>query len=295
MVETKKTNLTDKAVLLVLKLGKFGNSKRVKDAGAIEVRPTSEGQQADKDLIRVTKQLLDAPEIDAIGKFDAEIRGYVYGVSMPCDELPGFSFVANEMIEQVDAELTDMKAKRAVLVALAKDAYPKRVEETQARLGIVADATDYPGAEEFAEDYTMSYRFVSLAVPDALKGDLRDREAMKAADAVVSAEDAMRERMRSNFYDIVSHMEDRLNGTRENGKIKIFRDSMLENAVQFMQGFAFRNLANDDELAALVAEAQDILDGLTAEDLRTVEEVRANVLAGFQQIKAQLEEMGAKA
>ena len=96
--------------------------------------------------------------------------------------------------------------------------------------------------------------------------------------------------MRGMFADLVGHMVERLTPSPD-GKKKIFKDSMIGNFKEFIGSFADRNICGDEELAALVQQAQNILAGKPVDALRKDEAVRQSVLDGMAAMKANLDKM----
>lgn len=277
-VESKAgSSLLDRAVLVSLKLSSFGTSRKVKEADAVV------NTQADRSRVNVSKRLLDAPEITAIKELDGEIRKYVYAQVVPSFLDEGYYFLSVDLIPLFDAQIQAFQSLRTSLVAAATDALGGMIEKDRETLKDLFSPGDYPSATEFRESYEMRVRYLSLGVPDALKAHgLHDREAGALGGSLKEAEAEMRQLMRNNFRDLCAHAAERLAPPESGGKAKIFRDSMVRNINDFLGSFAFRNLADDDALAALVDEARAIMDGISAEDLRTDESVRDNTRAGFE-------------
>jgi hypothetical protein len=266
-------------VLVSVSFKQWGNSKKVKGNPAIRI------QDADESLIRVTKTLIDSPEIDAVRKHDGETRRLVSDITMP-GFFEGIHFISRSAMEGLDAQLSQRQIERVALVNAAADTLEDRAKDTLKRLGDAGDPSEIPTAQAFRDAYSMEWSFLELKVPDSLPSDMKKKEEEKLASRIENATEGIRKGLRAGFVEHVDQFIDRLEGKRENGKIKIFRDSMIENAVKFMTSFNAKNLADDDALAGLVADFRDALDGVTADDLRNVEELRENTLAAMQEIKA---------
>ena len=86
---------------------------------------------------------------------------------------------------------------------------------------------------------------------------------------------------------MVTNLEDRLSPGDE-GKPKKFKETTVTNLQSFLEGFDIRNVANDQELAKLVAKAKEIVGGTSAPSLRSNAEFREKVCAGMASIKDQL-------
>ena len=276
-VESKgAASILDKAVLVSLKLTSFGTSRKVKEYEAV-VNTT-----ADRDRVNVSKRLLDAPEITKIRELDGEIRKYVYSQVVPSFLDEGYYFLHMDLIPMFDVQVQAFASLRQSLVAAATDALESMIETDREKLGDLFNREDYPTKTDFREAYQMRVRYLSLSVPEALKAHgLHDRQAAELGGSLADAQKEMRELMRGNFRDLCAHAADRL-APAEKGKAKIFRDSMVKNINDFLGSFAFRNLTDDEPLAALVEEARALMDGVTAEELRTDESTRENTRAGFE-------------
>src|SRR5204862_1486403 len=68
-------DLARKTVCIKVRLSTMGNTRKVSTA-QIEA-------DADKDLLRVSKHLLDSAELKGIARFDGEIRRFLYNICLP--------------------------------------------------------------------------------------------------------------------------------------------------------------------------------------------------------------------
>ena len=74
-IQNPGVDLARKTVCIKVRLSTMGNTRKV-STSQIEA-------DADKDLLRVSKHLLDSAELKAIGRFDGEIRRYLYNLCLP--------------------------------------------------------------------------------------------------------------------------------------------------------------------------------------------------------------------
>ena len=286
-------NLLDNAVMIALSFKRFGNSKKLRTdsngENGIQVR------EVDPRVVRASKTLIESPEVQNIGKFDTGvIRNYVVSQSVPSFAIEGLHFCSKAIVKDIDAKLEELVAERSKLIDAAVATLPERILETAKLLGPAFDQSDYPTVEAFRDSYEVSWRFLDLSVPDSLKDtapEIYEEEKAKAESSVMNAVEQIKILLRGEFGDHVARFIDRLEGKRENGKVKIFRDSMVENLNQFLGSFNARNLTGDDGLADLVALVRDTMDGLTADDLRTVDELRDNVLAACKEAQERLQQL----
>lgn len=280
--DERVANLLKNAVLVSVKLSKYGLTRRVKQ----DILQTD----ANKDRIKISKRLLDDPAIDAITKLDTEIRQYIYSVTVPSFSDEGIYFLHADLIEEVEERMKAFSGLREGLVHEAAEGLPAIIDSAVRELGELADANEFPSPDEFRDAFKMTWRYLSFSVPEVLKEKgLYEVEGEKAAGAYADALTSITAHNRAAFREHLARMSERLDGTRENGKVKIFRDSMILNFREFLSKFPCRNLAGDNSLASLVAEADDLLTDVSAEDLRTDEGLRANTKAGIDDIMNRLD------
>ena len=79
--------------------------------------------------------------------------------------------------------------------------------------------------------------------------------------------DWRRKRSPLELAKLVSHLTERLSG-QDDGKPKVFRDSMIENLTEFFGRFRQLNVRSNEQLDQLVADAQRIVRGVEPQALR---------------------------
>jgi hypothetical protein len=85
--------------------------------------------------------------------------------------------------------------------------------------------------------------------------------------------------LRQGLYELVGRMVDRLTG--DNGRPRVFWDSLVSNLDNFLQVFDARNLSNDEDLAALVERCRELMTGVEPKNLRRDAALREAVQRGF--------------
>ena len=84
----------------------------------------------------------------------------------------------------------------------------------------------------------------------------------------------------SRLHNTLEHMIDRLGGEEK----KIFRDSLVDNALELTNLLTKLNVTNDPKLETARQELERLLVGVTADDLRESQGARAVVLNKVNQI-----------
>ena len=91
--------------------------------------------------------------------------------------------------------------------------------------------------------------------------------------------------LRESMAKLVQHMADRLKEGPD-GKPLRFKETTVSNLIEYLANFEFRNVTDDGELQALVAQARELLNGVDSDDLRTTGDLRSRVQQGMADIAA---------
>jgi hypothetical protein len=282
-VKDPGVDLAKKTVCIKVRLSTMGNTRKV-STSQIEA-------DADKDLLRVSKHLVDSAELKAIGRFDGEIRRFLYNICLPFEI--GIHLLPIAALETVEFRLRQFAEDRKQLVAAFINAYPSLCQDAAKRLRGLYNPADYTPVEDVASEFTFSWQYVSFGVPDQLKGISREvweQEREKAAQRMAEASAEIQLVLRESMAKLVQHMADRLKEGPD-GKPLRFKETTVSNLVEFLTNFEFRNVTDDGELQTLVAQARQLLQGISADDLRTTGDLRARVQQGMAGIAAQLDTM----
>jgi Protein of unknown function (DUF3150) len=276
-------DLAKRTVCIKVRLSTMGNTRKV-STSQIEV-------DADRDLLRLSKQLVASAELKAIGRFDGEIRRFLYNICLPFEV--GIHLLPIAALETVEYRLRQFADDRKQLVIAFINAYPSLCQDAAKRLRGLYNPADYPPVEDVEAEFGFSWQYVSFGVPDQLKGISREvweQEREKAAQRMAEASSEIQHVLRESMAKLVQHMADRLKEGAD-GKLLRFKESTVSNLVEFLTNFEFRNVTDDKELQALAAQARQLLQGVSADDLRTTGDLRAKVQQGMAGIAAQLDTM----
>ena len=288
--------LLSKAVIISFKTGRFGNNRKVRrnqlTISAVDL-DGGEDKPVDKDVLKVSKELLSSKELQAISSFDQKTRGKLLTYCLPSYVDEGYYFLPISLIETVDAFLATARAERQGLVDGFLAVYPDKRDSARYRLGPLFRERDYPAEDDVRASFTWSVRYISFSVPGSLRDismslflQEKDRQEKMWAEAAVEVRVALRESMAG----LVEHAISKLS-YQPNGKPQIFRDSMVKNMADFLDLFDKRNLTNDNDLAALVGQAKQLMAGVDPATLRNNLGTRERVKAGFESIKQTMDTM----
>lgn len=269
---------------LSVSISRPGNKKKV--AGSrVEV-------DADKDLLHISKDLLDSPEFKAISKHDSRIGIYMRRICLPSPFKAGIYLVPIGLIEDVDKKLSEMIERRKGLVNEFLVVYPAQVSAAKDRLRALYNENDYPDVTEVRRAFRVETQFINFSTPGELQTVSRklfEREKEKAERKWTEAAEEIQQVLRAAMAELVGHMVERL--TDVDGKRKKFHKTLVTNMSQFLDTFEKRNITNDADLADIVGKARKALEGVDVDGLKQSDALRENVRLGFEEIKKTVDAM----
>jgi len=279
-VKTVDVNLFRDAVAFTMTLRKWGN-RRSGDMAKVEM-------DASKSRFKLSKQLVESPELDAINQHQGEVYKWCLERSVPSFFKDGLYLVRLSEVENFEAKLKEETAKMQALIKDFCDAYPKRKDEARAALNGQYREDDYPTVEDMPGRFSITWNWIAFGVPENLPAELRASEAAKIEQQFKDAETEIMSALREGFGKIVKHVTDRLGEETKDGekKPKIFRDTLFEDMTTFVTTFSARNLVNDTELEKCVKAAQSILANVSGGDAKS----KAQVIRDSSQLRAQTAE-----
>lgn len=245
----------------------------------------------DSARIRASKELVRRDAIQAIERVRNDARVWLYAQTLPFP-LDGALFVPAAKVPQIAAKLEGYKRDFDIATDAFLAEYPELREEARMGLGPLWNAADYP--LDVRGRFAFAWQFVTLAAPGAtniLDPAIVEAEQKKFVETMAEARAGAVTELRTRFAACVDHVCERLTGERDNGKPKIFRESMIENFRDFIAGFDSLNICDDKALAALVQRASSALDGVTAADLRVAPNLATELAASMAGVADALDDM----
>ena len=277
------SNLTDKVVFLRLAFGVLGNTRKV----TTEILNTD----ADKKLLKVQKELLDSPELDAIIKADGRIRAFLKDYCLP--GYTGFLMLPNALIDIVAPELqTYAEVTRPALVDIFLAAYPQLCVNASQNLGSLHNPSDYASIQTVQSKFYFDYQYLSFSVPDAAKYKGLAAKAEEQFQAKLEeAGQAVTILMRQTLLELVDHLKIALE-PRGDGKPKRLFSSTVDNIQEFMNTFKARNITNDGDLEKIVDDLQDLIHpGFSVDVLKEDAQFKTDFHGKISSITSQLNDL----
>jgi hypothetical protein len=271
-------------ILIALRFRRLGISRKVNNEDA--------GVQ--KEMLRVSKTILESPLLDEIASFDRKTKLEVTSLAIPGAAELSTLILPQDHISRAIEYLNRRASERVSLVDDFLTDYNRAKSEAKVKLGNYYNPDDYPDHDRVAEQFSMTWNTHDLGVPVILSEidprlyeQERQRYCREWERIIIEATEALA----SEFRGLLSHMIDRLQPTAD-GTRKIFRDSLVENFRDFLEKFQPRNISNSENLAALARECQAIMstldDSNAAQQLRQSASTRELIANGMSRVRDSL-------
>jgi hypothetical protein len=248
---------------------------------------------AQGEYVSAGKKLLDTrhPAFKAVTAIKTKIASVWKSMSLPFPE-PGLRLIRRDKIDEFVGLMEEYRAELVEAVTNLDEHYGELKSAAVERLGRLFNPADYP--ETLVGLFDVSWDFPSVEPPDYLR-DLnpalyeaeRARVAARFDEAVQLAEQAFLD----EFSKLVGHLSERVGGVGEDGKTKVFRDSAIGNLGDFFERFKSLNVRSNDQLDALVAQAQRAVRGVGAQELRDSGDLRQRVASELSVVRSALDGM----
>lgn len=210
--------------------------------------------------------------------------------SLPYVE-PGVRLIRQSDIEPFIQTLTGLRDDLVQAETDLNAVYADIKADARQRLGRLYNHDDYP--PEVRGLFRVEWDFPAVEPPSylmRLSPELyrqeQERISRRFEEAVQLAEQAFLD----EFARLVAHLTERLSAGPD-GQHKVFRDSAVGNLTEFFERFKRLNVHSSDQLDRLVEQAQRVVRGTSAQDLRDSDALRAQVTAQMGRVQATLDGM----
>jgi hypothetical protein len=245
---------------------------------------------ADSRLLTAGKRLVDVRHaaFRRLTSLRTRIVHYWRGLTLPYVE-DGMRLIRQTDIEGFVQSMTGFRDELVEAEANLNAVYDEVLADAQKRLGRLYNPHDYP--DQVRGLFQVDWEFPSVEPPNYLARISPELFAQEQARVAQRFEEAVRlaeEAFVAEFGKIVSHLTERLSGA-DGGEPKVFRDSAVGNLREFFARFQLLSVRSNEQLDALVAEAQQIVQGLGPQDLRDNDGLRRHVAVQLTKVQSELD------
>ena len=223
-----------------------------------------------KNLLAGSGKLLD------ITKVANAIRSWMYTVTQPWGDNGDRVLNMSHFAEFKD-RLADYETQFATSVNSFLNDYDTLVAAAAFQLGDLFNREDYPTRETIESKFGFRYSMIPLPQAGDFRVDIGEEGLKQLQDQYEGVlktriEGAMTEAW-ERLHDCLSRMSERL-ADSEDGKRKIFRDSLVENAIEICGLLKSFNITNDTRMDEMRKQLEDAMRGVDADSLRDSDSLR---------------------
>ena len=206
------------------------------------------------------------------------------GLSLPYPE-PAIRLIRRDDIERLDSELTALRGELTNAVEQLDRRYAELRTAAQQRLGRRFNLSDDPTS--LSGLFAVEWDFPSIEPPDYLRQlnpELYEQECRRVSARFDEALQLAEQAFLAELSQLVTHLTDRLSGT-EDGKPKVFRNTVVSNLNEFFERFRRMNVRSNDQLDQLVSQVEDLVQGVQPKSLRENRVLRQSIAAELSQLQ----------
>jgi hypothetical protein len=243
---------------------------------------------ADARFLTAGKKLIDTRHeaFRRLTSLRTRVSQYWRGLTLPYVEA-GVRLIRQNDIEPFVHILTGFREELIQAEADLNTVYADIKADARQGLGRLYDPSDYP--PELRGLFALDWDFPSVEPPNYLlqiAPEVYEQEQERIARRFEEAIELAEQAFLTEFARLVSHLTERLSSGCDSER-KIFRDTAVTNLVDFFEKFRHLNVRSNAQLDELVEQAQRVVQGVEAQELRDNEGLRQHVatqLAGVQSV-----------
>ncbi len=297
-VADQSASIREATVVLSLRCGVPGTKRAVKDTTNVIDKEIG----ADDDAVHVAKEIFESASLKKIRALITKARARVIGVSVPVRFLRSGLYL---MPISVAADINDFLKETADAVAreaieFTTREYPTLITEAPKHLGKLFDPLDFPDPAKLRDGCYISWSWVDFETPTRLRKvseALFEKERARSASLFDALQREAVSAMRTQLKLLVDEFVEKLKpqSDAESDRKKIVRKDAANRIEEWLNVFPLRNVANDAELSAQVTRLRGVLAGVSGEELRDSDRLREYVRNGFEEAKAEIDNLVALA
>jgi len=275
--------LKEKAIIVVCEITATTMKVTDKDAG----RELTEQKKASKRAAKVVKNLIDPVHLKSIIAVQTEFRTLVAantvpwlgGYLLPKSRYYDFTQKVQVLQDELEKEVRNFTRRYSTLI-----------KEAHENLGELFDPTDYIDIIQLQDKFKISVRF--MPVPDSnsfscLGLDPESEDKLKT-DALEAENELLKEATESLYKKVHNRVEMLCNRLKD-PETKRYRESLIEGLEFLVSAIPDLNVMEDPYLTTVSQSIQDMLSGVTIDEIRESPEVRKDTVDKCEEILRKVE------
>ena len=258
-----------------------------KDKAASEAAKTAAGATA-LDAGNFNKRLLPKEALKPVRNIENKIYTKHSDFTVPW-YFNGVDFLPSKLFLPYTEAMRALKDEHANAVNVLVQQYPVYRANRAKELGTMFNTDDYPPPDILRDSFNIDIRFMPVPEAGDYRVDLENEElARLEAELKTDLSTAQRQAMHTVWTRIVTvldHVYDRLSDPE-----RIFRDSLIDNALQLSEILSGLNITGDSRMELVARGIQVDVCKYSADTLRTDPDVRMAVAKLAQDLRQTCEE-----
>jgi len=285
---TPVPSLSSSAMLVELSISYWSGRKMDKSVS----KEIETAKHADRGVASVSKRLLgNCAELDAVQKFQANVRNFHYAATMPWSD-SGLRIVPTARYFDYHKQITALQAEFFKLVDAFLAEYEWARAQAQVKLGDMFRPDDYPTVEKLKEKFRFNVNYIPL--PDA--GDWRvdlGNEAVEQLRAQYEAayakqvEGAMKD-IWKRLFDTLTVLSRQLSDADADGKKPKMYQSVFDRALEIIDLMEDCNLTGDPQMQMAQRKLAQTFRGVSLEAVKDDPALKAETKRSVDEIIAAL-------
>jgi len=226
--------------------------------------------------------LAGSSKLDEVGKVANAVRTWHYGVTQPWGDNGDRMLVMTQFMDY-KSRLADYEVQFATSVNNFLNEYDTLVSAAAFQLGDLFNRDDYPLREQIVDKFGFRYAFAPLPTAGHFAVDIAEQGLQELKTHYEGVMDtrikgAMQDAW-DRLHDVLVKMSERLAddvGADGEPKKKIFRDSLVENAIEVCGLLKHFNVTGDNRLEEMRRQLEDAMRNVDAGSLRESDALRAD-------------------
>jgi len=236
-----------------------------------------------KDAARVNKHLLAGrTELDVIQQAVGRARQFVYDKTLPWSD-SGLRLLPTVNFMQFTERMNDFDEEISALVKSFVAIYPTLITAQAMALGDLFKRDDYPTANEILTKFSFRVNYMPVPTSGDIRVDVGNQAQKELNDRLQALtqeriDNAMND-IKTRLLDHLKRMSDRLTTDYVAGEAKQrrFHDTLVDGALDLCDMAKSLNVTNDVGLEQARKELEQLLTGVTPDELRKNEAIRQDV------------------
>lgn len=236
-----------------------------------------------KDAARVNKHLLAGrTELDVIQQAVGRARQFVYDKTLPWSD-SGLRLLPTVNFMQFTERMNDFDEEISALVKSFVTIYPTLITAQAMALGDMFKRDDYPTANEILTKFSFRVNYMPVPTSGDIRVDVGNQAQKELNDRLQALtqeriDNAMND-IKTRLLDHLKRMSDRLTTDYVAGEAKQrrFHDTLVDGALDLCDMAKSLNVTNDVGLEQARKELEQLLTGVTPDELRKNEAIRQDV------------------